>query len=237
MTEAEWLACGMSDPMLAFLRGRPGLGRKRRLLAAACCRRVWQWMPAACRPTVELAERLAEETVSEEERWAVFAAAGEAHDSADLPDAWAGYCAYRAVERPSDYDEPTLWDDDPAAWVAQTAAQPAAWINHQWDSALLAAERMVIANLIRDIFGNPFRPARISSAALTWKDSIVVRLAQTVYEERHLPEGALDRGRLAVLADALEEAGCTDADMLGHLRGPDPHVRGCWVVDLCLGKS
>jgi hypothetical protein len=47
----------------------------------------------------------------------------------------------------------------------------------------------------------------------------------------------LDTGRLAILADALEESGCTDADMLGHFRGPGPHVRGCWVVDLLLGKE
>ena len=72
---------------------------------------------------------------------------------------------------------------------------------------------------------------------LAWNDAVVVRLAQSAYEERHLPAGTLDNGRLAVLADALEEAGCTDADILDHLRGPGPHVRGCWPVDLCLGKS
>ena len=60
MTEAEWLTCGFSDPMLEFLRGRAGLGRKRRLLAVGCCRRVWQWMPEGCRPAVEVTERFAE---------------------------------------------------------------------------------------------------------------------------------------------------------------------------------
>jgi hypothetical protein len=55
--------------------------------------------------------------------------------------------------------------------------------------------------------------------------------------ERHLPSGTLDNSRLAILADALEEAGCTSEEILGHLRGPGPHVRGCWVVDLCLGKK
>ena len=83
----------------------------------------------------------------------------------------------------------------------------------------------------------PFRSITISPPSSTWNDAVVVRLAQAAYEERHLPAGTLDNGRLAVLADALEEAGCTDADMLGHLRGPGPHVRGCWPVDLCLGKS
>jgi hypothetical protein len=93
-------------------------------------------------------------------------------------------------------------------------------------------------DLLREVFGNPFRPPpTIDPAWLTWNDGTVVRLAQSAYEERHLPAGTLDNGRLAVLADALEEAGCTDADILGHLRGPGPHVRGCWPVDLCLGKS
>ena len=65
----------------------------------------------------------------------------------------------------------------------------------------------------------------------------MVRLAQAAYDERHMPEGTLDKVWLAVLGDALEEAGCSDADILNHLRGPGPHVRGCWVIDLCLGKS
>jgi hypothetical protein len=90
---------------------------------------------------------------------------------------------------------------------------------------------------MRCIIANPFHPITISPSVLTWNDGLVARLAQAAYEERHLPAGTLDNGRLAVLADALDEAGCTDADFLGHLRGPGPHVRGCWPLDLCLGKS
>ena len=62
-------------------------------------------------------------------------------------------------------------------------------------------------------------------------------LAEAAYDRRHLPSGELDPARLAVLADALEEAGCTDPDLLDHLRGPGPHYRGCWVIDLLLGKQ
>ena len=65
----------------------------------------------------------------------------------------------------------------------------------------------------------------------------MVALARAAYDQRELPSGALDTTRLAVLADALEEAGCDQADLLTHLRGPGPHVRGCWVVDLILGKG
>ncbi|HEY7315566.1 MAG TPA: hypothetical protein VH643_39925 [Gemmataceae bacterium] len=101
-----------------------------------------------------------------------------------------------------------------------------------------AAESTAHCDLIRDIFGNPFRPSPpLPPAVLAWNDSAVVHIAQAAYKERHLPSGVLDDGRLAVLADALEEAGCTDADILSHLRGPGPHVRGCWPVDLCLGKT
>jgi hypothetical protein len=62
-------------------------------------------------------------------------------------------------------------------------------------------------------------------------------MASAIYEERALPEGTFDPGRLAVLADALEEVGAADPDLLGHLRGPGPHVRGCFAVDAVLGKG
>jgi hypothetical protein len=84
--------------------------------------------------------------------------------------------------------------------------------------------------LVREVVGNPFRAVQVDPAWLTWGGGLVRRLAQSIYEERRF-------GGLPVLADALEEAGCDDADLLGHLRGPGPHVRGCWAVDLLLGKE
>jgi hypothetical protein len=83
------------------------------------------------------------------------------------------------------------------------------------------------ADLLREIFGNPFRPVTFDSA---WRTETAVALASGIYADR-----AFDR--LPILADALEEAGCDNADVLAHCRGPGPHVRGCWVVDLVLGKS
>ena len=86
-------------------------------------------------------------------------------------------------------------------------------------------------DLIRDIWGNPFRQVSIAAGTvLAWNDGAVHKLAQAIYDAR-----ALDR--LPLLADALEDAGCTDADILGHCRGGGEHVRGCWVVDLLLGKE
>jgi hypothetical protein len=88
--------------------------------------------------------------------------------------------------------------------------------------------------VLRCIFGNPFHPFALAPSCTT---ATVLALAHLAYEDRILPAGILDSQRLAVLADALEDAGCTDPDILVHLRGPGPHVRGCWVVDLLLGKS
>ena len=95
-------------------------------------------------------------------------------------------------------------------------------------------ERQAECHLLREVFGNPFRPVEVGHA---WQTPQVVALAQAAYEQRELPAGTLDPAQLAVLADALEEAGCTGQTILGHLRRPGPHVRGCWVVDLLLGKS
>lgn len=83
------------------------------------------------------------------------------------------------------------------------------------------------ANLLRDIFGNPFRPIAFNPA---WRTATVKQLAEAIYEEK-----AVDR--MPILGDALEEAGCSNADILNHCRQPGEHVKGCWVVDLILAKS
>ena len=130
-------------------------------------------------------------------------------------------------------------EDVEAAWDAAEAATAGGPDPHMTIYLALRQQDELEAgcHLLRCIFGNPFRPASLAPAWLSWHDATVVRLAQAAYEERQMPAGTLDNGRLAVLADGLEEAGCTSEDILGHLRGPGPHVRGCWAVDRCLGKS
>jgi hypothetical protein len=109
------------------------------------------------------------------------------------------------------------------------------------DKAVAEATARGLAHLcplLRCVLGSPFRPLPpLDLTWLAWHGGAVKRLAEAAYEERELPSGHLDAGRLAVLADMLEESGCADAELLGHLRGPGPHVRGCWVVDLLLGKG
>jgi hypothetical protein len=96
----------------------------------------------------------------------------------------------------------------------------------------VASERVAQAALVRELFGNPFRPLTLDPACLT---PTVLSIAQAAYETRSLPSGELDPHRLAVLGDALEEAGAS-GDILSHLREPAPHVRGCFALDLILRK-
>jgi hypothetical protein len=126
-----------------------------------------------------------------------------------------------------------------AAWNAAEAATAGGPDPHMTIYLALrrADELAAKCHLLRCIFGNPFRPVTIRPAWLAWNEAAVVRLARAAYGRRELPSGRLDDGRLAVLADALEEAGCTDDAVLAHLRGPGVHVRGCWAVDLLLGKE
>jgi hypothetical protein len=101
-------------------------------------------------------------------------------------------------------------------------------------------EQRAQANLLRCIFGPlPFRPLPpVSAPLLAWNDCLVVHMANAAYEHQGLPSGHLDPARLAVLCDALEEAGCPpDHELLLHLRGPGPHYRGCFAVDAILGRQ
>jgi hypothetical protein len=191
--------------------GDPASQRKLRLFACAGCRRLW-WLlhDKRSRTAVEVSERYAEGLVGSEELAAVAGDARQAADAAERARARGWYAARTATM--------TAAEARPAAeWVASNAAYD--------------------ADLLRDIFGNLFRPVVLDPAWRTWNNGTVPKIAQAVYDRRELPSGHLDATRLAVLADALEETGCDQADLLDHLRGPGPHVRGCWAVDLLLGKS
>ena len=104
-----------------------------------------------------------------------------------------------------------------AGYVAEYRAHP------EW-------ERAAQCRLIRDIFGDPSRPAVIKPAWLAWNDGTIPGIASAVYEGRSFD-------RMPILGDALEDAGCDDRDILRHCRSRGAHVRGCWVVDAILGKS
>jgi hypothetical protein len=139
---------------------------------------------------------------------------------------------------PADRDRMLMgWHPGIGKWL--TSKLLSAWELRQvlWETSGLGPrrkERQFQATLLRCILGNPFHPVMLDS---TCRTVAVISLATAAYEERDLPSGHLDPTRLAVLADALEDAGCDDQAILDHLRGPGPHVRGCWVVDLLLAKE
>jgi hypothetical protein len=226
VTEAEWLASDDPFSMLDFLH-RAGHGSKRqhRLYAAACCRQVWHLLEdERSRRAVEVAEQFADGVVTDEDRAAAHTAAMAA---------WSGRKG-ESTERMFASLAAAL-----AAGGATRAAVRGAGLAVKWSAddshrAAEAAKRKEQAAILRDVVGNPFRPTPVDTS---WLASRVVAFAQATYDQRELPAGTLDATRLAVLADALEDAGCTDSDLLAHLRGPGPHVRGCWAVDLLLGKA
>jgi hypothetical protein len=203
MTEAEWLKTRSAARMLAHL-GRRFSERKSRLFACAACRLLWERIEhPSCRKAIEVAERLADGQVTARQRTT-------AYRGANLPD------------YPNEGAQATRWCLDPNARVA---ARIVAGLVSRTRGAPLTA----LAAVLRDIFGNPFRPTTITPVLLAWSDGTIPKLAQAIYDER-----AFDR--LPILADALEDAGGPE-EMIAHLRSPGPHARGCWAVDLLLGKS
>jgi len=123
-----------------------------------------------------------------------------------------------------------------AAWASASATAWEATFASRHVTFVSASEAAKLDIPLRDIFGNPFRPTHAIEPA--WLNGTVSKLATVIYNERQLASGTLDAGRLGALADALEEADCHDAEILGHLREPGgSHVRGCFVIDLLLGKS
>jgi hypothetical protein len=231
MTEAEWLACTDPNPMLEFLLGKGG-ERKLRLFACACCRRVWHLLAdPRSRAVVEALEGFVDGTLAQE---VLDRAADDAVFAADELNASAEPLSIVAASSASE------WAQHGPETSAHAAACAAAYqrFGEVRPGTRDSTECAIQGDLIRCIFGNSFRPSPSTDPSLLiWNGSLIRTLSQTIYDERILPSGTLDADRLAVLADALEDAGCDNADILSHLRGPEPHVRGCWALDLLLGKE
>jgi hypothetical protein len=246
MTEEEWLSSAYPPTMLHGIEGLAS-ERKLRLFAIQCCRRIWDRITdPRCRAAVEFAERFVEVGVARRRgRPAVENAASRACQEVE-----GSYNAcLNQIDRISVVVDSYVFDAAtstiyPSAWHAAlwTSAQAALAIGWEWtrdkntDPAECnpegkAAEHQQQALMLRDICGNPFQPPpAISPTILAWDSGTIPKLAQAMYDENTFD-------RTTVLADALEDAGCPNPDVLTHLRGPGPHVRGCWVVDLLLGKA
>jgi hypothetical protein len=239
MTEEEWLACTDPTPMLEFL-GDKASDRKLRLFGCACCRRTWNVLPEESRLARGVMERFADGLVEQEE----FQAAGRKANSA-AREAEEAYGTNRDVIGATGEAANAVWlmfrperclIPWPLVVTDNAADAQAAWACSPQSNWLMevfkAGERGCQALLFRDIF-NPFRHVTAAPSWLAWNGGTVVKLAQGIYEER-----AFDC--LPVLADALEEAGCHDADMLAHclhqFRLLSLHLR-LHVVTLPEGRS
>src|SRR5262245_56387085 len=263
MTNVEWLECDDWRLMLTFLSDRI-TERKEMLYVCAGLRSIWDVLyHDYSRQAVEVGERAADGTASAEEidRAGYYAESptfGCDFEGVIVRGWFATEKAYapslkRLIEM-GVYSEEEMQTIDGrlgteqdrirlcnAAHIAYHVLAPVQGDGRMPGPHLLdhlsGQEGWPKGWLVREIFGNPFCPAVVDPAWLTWNSGTVARLAQAAYEERELPAGRLDAARLAVLADALEEASCADPSLLEHIRGPGPHVRGCWAVDALLGKA
>jgi hypothetical protein len=232
MTEQEWVGCRHLRSLLHDFSTKSS-HRKKWLFACACCRSVWHLLSEICHQVVVTVERYADKAARPRELVAML---GDFHPhNVALGNLPGGNQAAEAVGHLGwRWRWRTLFRDEGLEnrWMIYRVSRAAAEAlakSIPWEVA-----REAEAELLHDIRGNPFRPVVLDAA---WRTSTVVSLAQAAYEERSLPSGHVDPDHLAVLADALEEAGCDNDDILSHLRGPGPHVRGCWVVDAILLKE
>jgi hypothetical protein len=238
MTEAEWLARPHDvrhyvNIAIRFLEAREGNDRQLRLFACACCRRVWDLLRLdVARSIVELSEAYADGEATDAELEAL-----EGHPYlATLQSDTSPPISRRVLDAhvaAGWLTEPTV---DAVSVVQRTSGSPAGDFIASPDNGFGLGrsvphgetESANQLNLLRDIFGNPFRPVSFDPA---WRTSTVTALAQTMYDSR-------DFTPMPILADALQDAGCDNDDFLDHCRDPrHVHVRGCWVVDLVLGRA
>ena len=216
-------------------RLRPRLSdRKLRLLACAAARKAWHLLKdSRSRRAIEVAEAFADGQATANELRVARGAANHVREGQAAFD--VGYVA-GLPGRGRSFS--TVWWRSltdglrfPAGALAAAAAR-AAPSDGPWQAArdaAWAAARDAQRALAMDMVG-PECAVVLDPTWLTWNDSAVRKLAQAIYAEHRFDD-------LPILADALEEAGCADADILGHCRSGGEHARGCWVVDLLLGKQ
>jgi hypothetical protein len=205
----------------ALIKHSPNYPRKFRLFACACVQRIWSALrDERSRQAVQTAARYADGLVSKEQlrEAAIHARAVEdaLAGAGQVRAAWAARAARLVAEA------------NPWRVLRRTSAAVAEVV-FGWSKARETEEGRRQTTLLREILGNPFHPVDVASCWLRWHQGTVGRLAETIYAE-----DAFDV--LPVLADALEDADCDNNDILNHCRGPGPHVRGCWVLDLLSGR-
>ena len=213
MTEEEWLTVELPDVLLDYVKAQKlSNSRRDRLFGCGCFRIVWDRIGTdLLAGVVDLAEARADRRVKHAELGKIH------YPRIDLSDNTITYVAMatHAVTVPK--TTPGY-----VAWLVRVAVDHITHVNSRY-----GVPDRPQSDLIRDIFGNPFRPVTFDPR---WRSSDVVGLARAIYDDKAFE-------RMPILADALMDAGCEDEQIIGHCRGDGPHVRGCWVVDLILGKE
>ena len=223
MTEAEWLASNNINVMLASLINPSQ--RKIRLFACACVRQIWHLLTDdRSRNAVQVAERYADDAATNSERIEAANAAYVAYANAANVAYAATNVAYAAYATAYAAADATT-----AARAAATAAYADVNGTYVAANATNATNAAVQASLLREIFGNPFRPSIIDPAWWQWDDGCIANMVLSAYKEECWDT-------LPIIADALEDAGCTSQPLLEHLRTPGCHVKGCWAVDALVGR-
>jgi hypothetical protein len=231
MNEGEWQGGMDVAAMLEYLAGKVS-ERKLRLFACACVRYYWNrfhYRPP--REAVEMAERLAEgeAEVGEVE---------EMRQNAEVSAANAPFLEQYAYAAAAATLDPTALEaaGNARETCRQQAVRDAAYElipgenEATINAAASAAECRRQANLLREVFGNPFRPVQINPDWLSVSSGAAGAMAQVIDADHRFEE-------LPYLADALMDAGCNDVVLLEHLRQPTGHVRGCWALDALLGRE
>lgn len=229
MNETEWLTAREPWGMISFVRELTSR-RKLRLFTCACCRQVLNpFAPPLMERTIAAAEAFADGEISLSTLLQVRAVVAAESNAARRDNAnRIGYLCH-------------LWDaclsacwDGGEAEAAQDAALATAraaadvpWPATEGHPSEFVGELSNQADLLRDVCGNPFTSCGLEPE---WLTDTVVGMAKAIYTGH-----AFDQ--LPVLADALQDVGCDSEDILGHCRSEGEHVRGCWVVDLLLGKA
>jgi hypothetical protein len=224
MTKAKWLRSVDPRVLLEFIV-KDASERKLRLFACVCCRRALHLVnDARFPPLVELAEDLAEGPIKAKELKRAFRTFSESKKSVTTFSHSNIMSAIQSAFK-SPLDRGYFWLGESASCAFGHATGKGPDDEKYWQAT--DGERRQQTTLIRDIFGNPFRPITFSPS---WRTDTTFTLARQMYESR-------DFGAMPILADALQDAGCDNDDILNHCRSDGPHVRGCWVVDLVLGKE
>jgi hypothetical protein len=206
----KWLESTDARPMVEFLRGK-GSHRKGCLVGCALWRTEYgHFVHDQMRKIGEVADQVVTGIMSRKRFRKLMASFKDKSDEQQFEDWLYPFHVSKRVAEP---------------WIAAAAIYQADWAKR------FGGYSPALCGFLREIFGPVFfRHVVVEPSWLTWNDGTIVKLAQGIYDDK-----AFDR--IQILADALEDAGCNNSDILNHCRKPDDHVLGCWVLDLLLGMK